>query len=105
MRGAMDIATINCAALCDIREGRFEELRLAFGVAAPTPVRCEHAEAAAIGKPVTADTLKAVSQAIEQDVAPRTSWRAEKEFRLHLIRVLSERVIRAAAERLGEKIA
>ncbi|EMD0832363.1 xanthine dehydrogenase FAD-binding subunit XdhB, partial [Morganella morganii] len=39
------------------------------------------------------------------DVAPRTSWRAEKEFRLHLIRVLSERVIRAAAERLGEKIA
>lgn len=105
MRGAMDIATINCAALCEIRDGRFEELRLAFGVAAPTPVRCEHAEAAAIGKPVTAATLKAVSQAIEQDVAPRTSWRAEKEFRLHLIRVLSERVIRAAAERLGEKIA
>lgn len=44
MRDAMDISTIGCAAHCRLDNGNFSELRLAFGVAAPTPIRCQHAE-------------------------------------------------------------
>ena len=43
------------------------------------------------------------SDAVEKDVKPRTSWRATKEFRLHIIRTLSRRVIRQAVERAEEK--
>ena len=38
------------------------------------------------------------------DVAPRSSWRADKEFRLHLIKTLAQRVITCAVERAGGKI-
>lgn len=104
MRDAMDIATIGCAAACRIKDGRFSQLKLAYGVAAPTPIRTPHAEAAAEGQPLTRQTLEAVARAVEQDVSPRSSWRAEKEFRLHLIRTLAQRVIVQAVEQAGGKI-
>ncbi|AOV97868.1 xanthine dehydrogenase FAD-binding subunit XdhB [Edwardsiella hoshinae] len=105
MRGAMDIATIGCAALCRIADGRFSELRLAYGVAAPTPIRCPQAESCAIDQPLSRQTLAAVSEAVARDVSPRSSWRAEKEFRLHLIRTLAQRAITLAVQRAGGEIA
>ncbi len=104
MRDAMDIATIGCAAACKIADGRFSQLKLAYGVAAPTPIRTPHAEAAAEGQPLTQQTLEAIALAVAQDVSPRSSWRADKEFRLHLIRTLAQRVIVQAVERAGGKI-
>lgn len=105
MRGAMDIATIGCAALCRIEAGRFRELRLAYGVAAPTPIRCPQAEACANGQPMSRQTLAAVSEAVANDVSPRSSWRADKAFRLHLIRILAQRAITLAVQRAGGEIA
>lgn len=102
MREAMDIATIGCAAAVCVKGGKIEDVRLAYAVAAPTPVRCAEAEKAAIGKPLNDETLKAVAEAVEADVAPRTSWRATKDFRLHIIRTLAVRVIREAASRSGK---
>ncbi|EKS7822040.1 xanthine dehydrogenase FAD-binding subunit XdhB [Edwardsiella ictaluri] len=104
MRGAMDIATIGCAALCRIESGRFSELRLAYGVAAPTPIRCPQAESCANGQPLSRQTLAAVAAAVAADVSPRSSWRAEKEFRLHLIRTLAQRAITLAVQRAGGDI-
>jgi xanthine dehydrogenase FAD-binding subunit len=103
MREAMDIATIGCTAAARLDGDKFDELRLAFSVAAPTPVRCETAEKAAAGKPLSEETLKAVTNAVEKDVKPRNSWRATKEFRLHVIRTLTQRVVRQAIERAGGK--
>ena len=105
MRGAMDIATIGCSAVCRIAQGRFTDLRLTYGVAAPTPIRCPHAEQSAVGQPLSQQTLAAISEAVAQDVSPRSSWRAEKSFRLHLIRTLAQRAISLAVERAGGKIA
>lgn len=102
MRDAMDIATIGCAAAVRVENGQIADLRLAYAVAAPTPVRCPSAEAAGRGKPLSEQTLKAVAEAVEADVSPRTSWRANKDFRLHIIRTLAVRVIKAAAERSGK---
>ncbi|ANC40767.1 xanthine dehydrogenase FAD-binding subunit XdhB [Hafnia alvei] len=105
MRGAMDIATIGCSAVCRIAQGRFTDLRLTYGVAAPTPIRCPHAEQSAVGQALSQQTLAAISEAVAQDVSPRSSWRAEKSFRLHLIRTLAQRAISLAVERAGGKIA
>ena len=105
MRGAMDISTINCGAACRIEAGRFTMLKLAYGVAAPTPIRAKAAEAAALGQPFNAVTLAAVREAVVQDVAPRTSWRASKEFRMQIIRTLAERVVAQAAKNAGGTLA
>lgn len=104
MRDAMDIATIGSAARCVIKDGKFDALRLAFGVAAPTPIRCQHAEQAANGAPLTLQTLAAISEAVLQDVSPRSSWRASKDFRLHLIQTMTQRVVTEAVENAGGKL-
>ncbi|TVQ98890.1 MAG: xanthine dehydrogenase FAD-binding subunit XdhB [Desulfovibrionales bacterium] len=108
MRQAMDIATIGCGAGVRLRDdqsnGIVDELRLAFTVAAPTPVRCPTAEAAARGLPLS-QAVKAVAEALDQDVSPRTSWRAAGDFRMHIIRTLAERMIRTAAKRFASSAA
>ncbi|MBI4804571.1 MAG: xanthine dehydrogenase FAD-binding subunit XdhB [Desulfovibrio sp.] len=101
MRRAMDITTIGCAASVLLDGESIVWLKLAFSVAAPTPVRCPSAEAAASGKPLTAQTVEAVKKTVEVDVAPRTSWRAPADFRMHIIRELSERAMRTAVQRAG----
>ena len=92
----MDIATIGGAALCRIEDGRFAMLRLAYGVAAPTPIRARTAEAAAVGQPVNDQTLAAIRAGALHDVSPRTSWRASREFRLQIIGTLAERLVAQA---------
>lgn len=97
MREAMDIATIGCAVALEYDQERIIRLRLAYSVAAPVPIRCLKAEAVAAGRSLSLqhrqETLEAICAALPADVAPRSSWRASQDFRLHIIRVLAERLI------------
>jgi len=92
MRNAMDIATLGCAVLCklDSREV-VEDFRLAFGVAAPTPIRCHKTEEMVRGKIFSANLLQEVGRCAAEEVNPRTSWRASREYRLNLVKELSKR--------------
>ncbi len=102
-RNAMDIATLGCAAHVRLEGDRrtVSDCRLAFGVAAPTPVRCHKAEQTAIGQPVSEALLDALGPAALLELAPRSSWRASKAFREQLIRELTRRVMWRAIERAG----
>lgn len=99
-REAMDIATIGCAAACRV-EGERVDLRLAFTVAGPTPLRCWKTEERVRGARADGECLRLVSDSVLEDLQPRDSWRASREFREHLIRTLAERVTRTALERSG----
>ena len=101
MRGAMDIATIGSGAAVKMDGDIIETLKLAFTVAAPTPIRCRNAEKAMENNPLTEETLQTMTDALEEDVKPRNSWRASKDFRLHLIRTLAKKVTRQAVENQG----
>ncbi len=101
MRNAMDIATLGCAVHVKMRCSVIEDVRLAFGVAAPVPVRCPKAEAAVRGEAPTAETFKLFGETALTEVSPRTSWRASKEFRIQLVRELSGRCLRKAIENGG----
>jgi xanthine dehydrogenase FAD-binding subunit len=104
MRDAMDIATIGCAALCKVDNGVLKDLRIAYGVAGPVPVRCKKGEAYGMGKKVSKDLLKEIAEIVPEDLTPRSSWRASKEFRLHIIKTLAKRVIEKAITKAGGKI-
>lgn len=103
MRGAMDIATIGCAAAVKRDGDIFQELRLAFTVSAPTPVRCVTAEKLAVGQVIGNQAFQAIAEAAISDVNPRNSWRAGRDFRLHVIKTLAKRVTQVAAEKQAVK--
>lgn len=95
MRNAMDIATTGCSVNVKLSEdkSRILDARIAYGVAGPIPMRAPSAEAAAKNQPVRKETVKAFANAVLQDINPRTSWRATKEFRQHIAVVLANRTI------------
>ena len=106
MRRAMDIATLGCSVNVRLTKDKkqIDRLRIAFGVAAPIPVRSPKAEAAAQGHAVDEALLDLVAQASLEDVNPRTSWRAGRDFRLQLVQELARRSTKAAIERAGGTI-
>ncbi|MCP6547712.1 xanthine dehydrogenase FAD-binding subunit XdhB, partial [Klebsiella pneumoniae] len=63
-----------------------------------------HAEQTAQNAPLNLQTLEAISESVLQDVAPRSSWRASKEFRLHLIQTMNKKVISEAVAAAGGKL-
>lgn len=95
-RKAMEIATLGCAVRVKLSEDKkqIEDIRLGYGVAAPTPIRCREAEKAVRGMAVSDPAIYEVlvSKAL-QEVKPRSSWRASKEFRLQLIAELARRAL------------
>jgi xanthine dehydrogenase FAD-binding subunit len=104
MRDAMDIATIGCSAVCRIEDGILADMRLAYGVAAPVPIRCRDTEKKVRGRKISRQLLDDISKAVGNDVRPRTSWRAAKEFRLQIIATLAHRVVEQAILNAGGTI-
>lgn len=102
-REAMEIATLGCAVCVKLTEDKAHvvDLRLAFGVAAPVPMRCRATEAAVKGMALDGALLDAVSQGALAEVRPRDSWRASKAFRLQLVAEMSRRALAQAIEYAG----
>ena len=104
-RNAMDIATLGVSCLVKLSADKTtcEDVRLAFGVAAPTPIRSHTAEDGVRGLPVAQAAERIGTLALE-DINPRTSWRASKEFRVQLVRELSGRALLEAARKGGASV-
>ena len=101
MRNAMDIATIGCAAACILEGNRIGQLRLAFTVAGPTPLRCWKTEEKAYGAVADQALLQMVRTSVLDDLRPRDSWRSPKDLREQIIRTLAERVLKKALRPCG----
>ena len=106
MRNAMDIATTGCSVNVRLSPDKktFERVRIAYGVAAPVPVRAPSAEAAINGKAVTMENAEAFSLAVLQDINPRDSWRAGKALRQHVAVELAKRCLIEATRRCGGEL-
>lgn len=102
-RNAMEISTLGCAVTVKLSPDKrtFERVHVAYGVAGPTPMRCPEAEKLAEGQPVSRETVSRMADSVLASVHPRSSWRASREFRLHLTRVLLERAAEQAILRAG----
>lgn len=105
MRNAMDIATLGVSCLVKLSADKktVEDVRLAFGVAGPVPMRAQGAEKAVKGLPI-GEAIERLGAAALADVNPRTSWRASKEFRIQLVEELSGRALAEAARKGGASV-
>ncbi len=101
MREAMDIATLAVSVVCKLQGKTFDEVRIGLGVAGPTPLRCLEAEAFAQGKEVSAQTVAEIGKLAVNSARARTSWRASKEYREHLVEELVQRALKIAIVNAG----
>ncbi|MDD6938109.1 MAG: xanthine dehydrogenase subunit XdhB [Eubacteriales bacterium] len=106
MRNAMDIATLGCSVNVKLSDDKktILDARIAYGVAGPVPMRVPAAEEAVRGKPVCAQTVDMFANAALQDVNPRDSWRASRDFRLHLAHELAKRALTESIRLSGGEI-
>ncbi|NKF05562.1 xanthine dehydrogenase FAD-binding subunit XdhB [Clostridium gasigenes] len=93
-RKAMDIAMIGVAVVLIEEDNKFKDLRIALGVAAPTPIRCIESENYAKGIEINEENIEAIAKETMKSTKARNSWRASKDFREHLIKVLTVRAIK-----------
>lgn len=105
-RNAMEIATLGCACLVKLSADKkvVEDMRIAYGVAAPTPVRCPETEKLAADQLVSEALLIQMGKSVLNEVNPRTSWRASKEFRLQLVEELAKRAMAQAIKNGGGEV-
>ncbi|MBD5147802.1 MAG: xanthine dehydrogenase FAD-binding subunit XdhB [Oscillibacter sp.] len=103
MRNAMDIATLGTSVNVRLSPDKktVERARAAFGVAGPVPLRASHAEALAAGQPLSLELAEAFAQAVKEDINPRDSWRAARDFRLHIAVESAKRAFIQAAVLAG----
>ena len=86
MREALDIATLGTSVNVRLSEDKktVERVRIAFGVAGPTPLRAKAAEELGNGQPLSMELIEKVAAAVVTDLKCRDSWRASKAFRTHM---------------------
>lgn len=103
MRNAMDIATLGCSVNVKLSQDKkvLEDVRIAYGVAGPIPMRALHAEDSGRGREVNAASIELIGDTVLEDVTPRDSWRASKAFREHIARVLCKRALKEAIRLAG----
>ncbi len=75
--------------------------RIAFGSVAPVPFRAKKIEDLLNGKTLDGLLLAHAKEMVAGSISPITDLRATKDYRLHMCRVMLERSLRAAVERLA----
>lgn len=105
-RKSLEIATLGCSVLVKLNAAKdaIEDLKIAYGVAAPTPSRAPSAEEFVKGKKLSDNFLEEFGEKALSDMKPRDSWRASKEFREQLIKEMARRSLVNAVRRAGGKI-
>src|SRR4030042_771234 len=77
-----------------------KEVRIALGVAAPTPFRTVKAEGLIRGKKLSDELLDEVAETASKEAQPRDSIRGEAWYRRDMIRVLVKRMAMKSIERV-----
>jgi carbon-monoxide dehydrogenase medium subunit len=72
---------------------------VALGAVAPTPIMATAAGEAVAGRELTDETLAEAGERAAETAVPIDDLRATKEYRLELVKVLTRRVLQAAADR------
>ena len=77
-----DISAVAVAIAIQVRKGRIEQARIAYGGMAAIPQRARHAEVALIGSALDAPALETARAALEQDFTPLSDMRASATYRM-----------------------
>ncbi len=100
-RKAFTLSVTSVAAFTRVKNGRFEEVRVALGAVAPTPMRARKVEEALKGKEVNGENIEKAAALVKEDCCPITDVRASAEYRTEMSYVLTKRALHKVG--MGEK--
>ena len=93
-RKAFTLSVASVAAFAEVNNGKFEEVRVALGAVAPTPIRARKVEETLKGKDVSEGNVEKAAQLVKEECRPITDVRASAEYRTEMSYVLTKRVLR-----------
>jgi len=96
-RPALDIAVVSVGVAGVLANGVFGNTRVAFGAAAPTPMRGEKTEGFLEDRVLDDDAIAAAAAVAEEEVSPISDIRGSAWYRRELIRTLTARALRDVA--------
>lgn len=103
MRKAMDIATLGVAMSIKVNGDILEDVKIAYGVLAATPIRAFNLENCLKGKTISTELNNIIDEHFLDDITPRNSWRASKEFRTKVVNEVLKRSLGTLIEKTGGK--
>jgi len=96
-RGA-DLAVVGVAALVVMRGEVLEDVKIALGAVAPTPIRARKAEGILRGKKLDRPLIEKSAQSAVSEASPIDDIRGSAEYRRELLAVLTQRAITQAIQ-------
>ena len=98
-RTAMDIAVVCGAAVLSLANGTCQEVRIALGAVAPTPIRAPRAERALRGQVLSERLIEEASRIAAEEARPIDDVRSTAEYRREMVHVLTRRGLTQALAR------
>ena len=98
-RVSLSLPMAAVAAVVVMDGGLCRQATVALGAVAPTPILATAAGDAVAGKELSEDVLREAGELASAAAIPIDDLRATKEYRLELVKVLTRRVLQAAADR------
>jgi carbon-monoxide dehydrogenase medium subunit len=98
-RRAMDLAIVGVAVVVIPQDGICQDIRIALGAVAPTPIRAKKAEAVLKGQKLDDALIEKAAQAAAGEAKPIDDQRASAEYRRDMVGVLVKRAIKQAIGR------
>ena len=101
---ALPILTVSVVVSADLKQKKFNRVRIALGPVAPIPFRPREAEQMLASASIADGVIREAARKASQEASPRTSLlRGSEEYRREMIANLVERGIRKGLERLEVK--
>jgi carbon-monoxide dehydrogenase medium subunit len=99
-RKRMDIAVVGVAVLLTLADtDRVQTARIALGAVAPTPMRATGAQRTLEGQTISDGLIARAAEAAAGEAKPISDLRGSADFRRHIVRVMTERLLREVIAR------
>jgi carbon-monoxide dehydrogenase medium subunit len=95
-RRAMDLAIVGVAVVVIPQDGVCQDIRIALGAVAPTPIRARKAEAVLKGQKLDDNLIEKAARTAAGQSSPIDDHRASAEYRRDMVEVLVKRAIKQA---------
>jgi len=101
-RNAFTLSVISVATLVKIKDGIFDDVKIALGAVAPTPIRALKAERYLTGKKVSEQVIDEGAKIVGSEVRPIYDVRASAEYRKDMSHIITKRALNLSVQRVRE---
>jgi len=95
-RRSMDLAIVGVAAVVVAKDGICNDIRIALGAVAPTPIRARQAEDILRGQKLSDEAIDRAARTAATECRPISDHRAFAEYRCNMVEVLTKQAIQQA---------